>query len=74
MQKILLDSVFELEHNVTEENEVRADSLAGLQALPTAASAMHNYAFHQSDGGLADFGNRRSSRRLVNAGVRPLKG
>ena len=33
MQKILLDSDVKLEHNVTEENEVRADSLAGLQAL-----------------------------------------
>jgi hypothetical protein len=36
-----------------------------------AAGAMHNKALHQSDGGLANFGNRRSSRRLVNANVRP---
>jgi hypothetical protein len=35
-----------------------------------AAGAMHNKALHQSDGGLANFGNRRSSRRLVNADVR----
>lgn len=34
-----------------------------------AAGAMHNKALHQSDGGLANFGNRRSSRRLVNATV-----
>jgi hypothetical protein len=32
-KKILLDSDVKLVHNVTQENEVRADSLAGLQTL-----------------------------------------
>jgi hypothetical protein len=63
----MFDSDHELEHNVTEENEVRADSQVDFKLFRWAASAMHYNGLAPKRPTGAEINVKRSSGRLVNA-------